>query len=166
MHTTLDRKGAASTRTNKEIPPLSERDAQLVNVARRCLLKALDHSRAEHIILKSDKPGDGSVELKLPPAALRVMARVLTLMGERKPLFLMPRDHELTTQEVANMLGVSRPFVVKAIKEEKLSCRMVGSHRRVPYEEAARFRDQLRSAQDAALQALADEAQEQGLGYK
>ena len=153
-------------RTYKEIEPLGEDDAQLVNTAQRCLMAALDHSRAQKIMLLADgEPTESAPVLVIPLAALKVVARVLGLMGERKPLMLIPRDHELTTQEVANMLNVSRPFVIKEIEEGNLKCHMVGSHRRIPYEEMVRYRDEMKADQEQALKELADEAQELGMGY-
>ena len=155
-----------AARTCKEIEPLDEEDAQLVNAAQRCLMAALDHSRAQKIMLLADGESTATAPvIVIPPKALRVMARVLGLMGERKPLMLIPRDHELTTQEVANMLNVSRPFIIKEIEEGNLKCHMVGSHRRIPYEEMVRYRDALRTDQEQALKELADEAQQLGMGY-
>jgi excisionase family DNA binding protein len=154
-------------RTYKEIEPLDENDAQLVNAAQRCFMMALDHSRAQKIMLLADgKPNESHPVIELPPAALRVVARVLGLMGERKPLVLIPRNHELSTQEVANMLNVSRPFVVKEIEEGRLQCHMVGSHRRVSYEDFVRYREAMRADQEQAMRELAQDAQELGLGYK
>ena len=90
---------------------------------------------------------------------------MLGLMAERKPLMLMPRNHELTTQEAANMLNVSRPFLIKEIEAQNLKCHMVGSHRRIAYEEVVRYRDAMKAEQEDALQQLADDAQELGMGY-
>lgn len=87
-------------------------------------------------------------------------------MGERKPLMLIPRNHELTTQEVANMLNVSRPFVIKEIEQGRLKCHMVGSHRRIAYEEMIRYGDAMRADQEHALKELAEEAQQLGMGYR
>jgi excisionase family DNA binding protein len=154
------------TRPLKDVEPLNEADAQLVNAAQRCIMAALDHSRAQKIVLRPKGEAEGNAPvLELPPDALKVIARVLGLMGERKPFALIPRNHEMTTQEVANLLNVSRPFVIKEIEAGRLTCHMVGTHRRVAYEEAARYRDEMAAKQDAALQDLADQAQALGLGY-
>ena len=63
------------------------------------------------------------------------------------------------------MLNVSRPFVIKEIEAQRLKCHMVGSHRRIAYEDALRYKDDMRKAQETALQDLVDDAQELGLGY-
>lgn len=164
--TTTAKDGKLGARPYKEIEPLDEDDAQLVNAAQRCLMAALDHSRAQRIQLLADgEPAATDPVITIPPAALRVVARVLSLMGERKPLVLIPRDHELTTQEVAALLNVSRPFVIKEIEDGRLQCRMVGSHRRIAYEEMARYRDEMKAERERALNELAEEAQDLGMGY-
>jgi len=153
-----------TSRSYKEIEPLDQKDAQLVSAAQRCLEAALDHSRASKIKLKLNGQADGEgPTIELPPVALRVVARLLGLMGERKPLLLIPKKHELTTQEVANMLNVSRPFIVKEIENNRLECHMVGTHRRIAYGEVVRYRNQLKAEQEKALQDLSDQAQELGI---
>lgn len=160
------KKMGIALRTYKDIEPLDEGDAQLVSTAQRCLMAALDHSRAQKIMLLADgEHGANGPVIDIPPAALRVVARVLGLMGERKPIMLMPRNHALTTQEAANMLNVSRPFLIKEIEAQNLQCHMVGSHRRIPYEEVIRYRDAMQADQEDALAQLASEAQKLDMGY-
>lgn len=50
-------------------------------------------------------------------------------------------DEEMTTQQVANLLGVSRPFVVKLIDDGKLPGHKVGTHRRVYTRDALAFKE-------------------------
>lgn len=144
------------SRKFKEIEPLDEHDAQLVNAARRCLITALDHSRAEKIALKviDGEHLDEIPLIELPPAAIRVVAKMLEMLGERKPLVVVPRDHQLTTQDAANMLNVSRPFVVKEIEEGRLPFHMVGSHRRIAYLDLLKYRDGMKTSREKALQEL------------
>ncbi len=144
---------------------LDEHDAALAQAAQRCLMAALDHSRAEIIRLI---PQDGDVAqavVELPPKVLRLMADLLGFMAQRQPVAVVPQKLELSTQEVANMLNVSRPFVVKEIEAGRLPCRKVGRHRRVLLEDMMAYQKKSRADSDAALQALADQAQELGLGY-
>lgn len=60
-------------------------------------------------------------------------------MAKREPMLLMPQKHELTTQDAANFLNVSRPFVVKEIEAGNLACRLVGAHRRIEFQELRRY---------------------------
>ena len=93
------------------------------------------------------------------------MAEVLGLMAQRKPIVLMPQKLELSTQEAAAFFNVSRPFVVKQIEAGRLACRKVGRHRRVLFEDLLAYQKQMHATTEDALQQLADQAQELGMGY-
>jgi excisionase family DNA binding protein len=140
---------------------LDEHDAALAQAAQRCLMAALDHSRAAKVRLVAEGKGMPSVEL--PPKALRMVAAMLGMMAERRPVVLLPQKLELSTQEAAGFLNVSRPFVVKQIEEGRLACRKVGRHRRILFEDLMAYQQQLDDESEAALQALADQAQALGL---
>lgn len=144
---------------------LDEHDAALAQAARRCLMAALDHSRADTIRLIAQGEDEVQAVVELPPKVLRFMADLLGVMAQRQPVAVLPQKLELSTQEVANMLNVSRPYVVKEIEAGHLPCRKVGRHRRVLFEDMIAYQQQSRSESDAALQTLADQAQERGLGY-
>lgn len=147
-------------------PAASEKEAEMAKVAQRCLMTALDHSNARRIALvdENGKVSDAPV-LELPPQALRFFADMLGMMARQQPIVLMPQKHELTTQEAAAFLNVSRPFVIKEIETGRLTCRKVGRHRRVEIQELQRYQQAQRDASERALQELADMAQENGMGY-
>jgi excisionase family DNA binding protein len=78
---------------------------------------------------------------------------------------IVSQKRELSTQEAAACLNVSRPFVVQEIEQGRLQHRKVGRHRRVGFEELVRYQSAQREQTEKALQCLADQAQELGLGY-
>jgi excisionase family DNA binding protein len=78
---------------------------------------------------------------------------------------IVPQKHELSTQEAADFLNVSRPFVVKEIEQGRLQHRKVGRHRRVAFDEVVRYQSAQLEQSEKALQRLADQAQELGLEY-
>ena len=144
----------------------TEQDAELAKVAQRCLMTALDHSRAQRIALVDEDGGlTGAPVLELPPMALRFFADMLGMLAQRRPVMLMPQNHELTTQEAAGFLNVSRPFVIKEVEAGRLHCRKVGRHRRIEFSELRRYQAAQRQTTDDAMQALTDISQELGLGY-
>ena len=147
-------------------PLATDQEAELAKVAQRCLMAALDHSRAQRIALVDENGAltDAPV-LELPPQALRFFAEMLGMMAQRRPVMLVPQNHELTTQDAAALLNVSRPFVIKEIEAGRLGCRKVGRHRRIEFEELRRYQAAQRAQSEAALQKLADLSQELGLGY-
>ena len=67
--------------------------------------------------------------------------------------------------EASNFLNVSRPFVIKEIESKRLACRMVGSHRRIAFDDLQAYASQMRADQKGALQRMADNARELGLDY-
>lgn len=135
----------------------------MARTAQRCIMEALDHSKAATITLESE---DGTPPaIQLPPQALRFIAAVLGALSERREVVLMPAKREFSTVEAANFLNVSRPFVIKEIEAGRLKRRMVGSHRRIEFEDLQAYARQMRANQTAALQRMADDARELGLDY-
>jgi excisionase family DNA binding protein len=147
-------------------PVTNEREALMATVAQRCIMEALDHSRAPKIVLVEEglDPKQAPT-IELPPQALRAIADLLGLMGQQQPILLIPQKHELTTQEAAGFLNVSRPYVIKQIEGGGLMCRKVGRHRRVEFQELVRFQRQQQQISEDALQRLTELSQELGLGY-
>jgi excisionase family DNA binding protein len=144
----------------------TDQEAELARVAQRCLVAALDHSCAQRIVLV-DENGDrtDAPVLDLPPQALRFFADMLGMMAQRRPVMLVPQNHELTTQDAAAMLNVSRPFVIKEIEAGRLHCRLVGRHRRIEFDELRRYQTAQRERSNQALKQLAELSQDLGLGY-
>ena len=147
-------------------PVASEKDAELAKVAHRCLMAALDHSRAQRIALVDQNGAmtDAPV-LELPPMALRFFADMLGMMAQQRPVMLVPQNHELTTQKAAAFLNVSRPFVIKEVEVGRLKCRKVGRHRRINFTELRRYLAAQRHESEKAQQELADLSQDLKLGY-
>lgn len=144
-------------------PPMSRQEVEMAKVAQRCIMEALDYSRAAAITLTTDKGEQPTVQL--PPQALKFIGQLLGAMSEGHAIVLMPADKELTTVEAAHMLNVSRPFVIKEIEEGRLPHRMVGTHRRVAFEDLLAYARKMRVNQAAALDKMADDARALGLDY-
>ena len=144
-------------------PPMSDKDIDMARVAQRCIMESLDHSRAAEITLTTDKGEHPSIAL--PPAALRFIGQLLGAMSEGRPITLMPSKREFSTVEVANFINVSRPFVIKEIEAGRLKHRMVGTHRRVAFEDLVEYMNAMQQKQQAALDRVAENVRELGLEY-
>lgn len=145
-------------------PVASEQDAEMAKVAQRLIMAALDHSRAPKIVLVEEGCNpQAAPTIELPVQALRAIADLLGLMAQQQPVMLIPQKHEMTTQEAAHFLNVSRPYVIKQIEAGTLKCRKVGRHRRVEFQDLVAFQQQQQQQSEQALQSLTDLSQELGL---
>jgi excisionase family DNA binding protein len=134
------------------------------------LAKELGQRLAAHLGQKSElrltlNTGSSSEELVLPPSALRVLLRALTEMGEGNAVTLTPLRAELTTQQAADLLNVSRPHLVKLLDEGAIPSRKVGTHRRVQLEDLLAYKREFEAKRHAALDELAALSQDLDMGY-
>lgn len=145
---------------------LSEQEAEMAKVAQRCIMAALDHSHAHRIVLVDETDESAQpATLEVPPQALRLFADILGRMAQGQAVSVIPQKMLMSTQEAANYLNVSRPFVVKQLEEKKLNHIKVGRHRRILFEDLVAFQKTMQQTAGNALQELADQAQELGMGY-
>lgn len=150
-------------------PPRLPTDAEIVQAreASRQLARLLpeggDEAAASSPALRLVTDDNHHEMISLPPGALRLLVDMLTQLGQGRAVTVLPQNAELTTQEVADYLNVSRPYVVSLIEQRKLPARKVGTRRRVAFEDLLRYDEQQRAQRRAALDELARVDQELGL---
>lgn len=108
---------------------------------------------------------DGEQEIAVPESAMRLLAVILEQMAEGRAVSVLPVDVELTSQQAAKLLNVSRPFLVSLLEKGEIAYRMVGTHRRVPLVEVLKYRERSLIRRTQALDQLAEDAQEMEMGY-
>ena len=101
----------------------------------------------------------------LPAAAVPLLRQVLDRLAAGEPVAVVGGDDELSTQQAADLLGVSRPFLVGLLERGAIPFRKVGAHRRVRARDLAEYRRREDAERLRALEELAAQAQELGLGY-
>ncbi len=147
---------------------LDPEEAELAKTAQRCLISALDHSKAVNIAIVEDgveRLVDGAPILRLPPKILRMFANMLGAMSQGQPVTILPRSMEVTTQEAAMILNVSRPYLIKLLTEKRIPFHKLGKHRRIRLEDILKYKEERRETSLNALQALADQGQELDMEY-
>jgi excisionase family DNA binding protein len=144
---------------------LSDHDAHLFAQASRLMSEALDRSRVRKIALVEEK-ADGSdyARLEVPPATLRLLSQILALMARQQTFFLYPESSELTTKQAAEVLGVSRPFLISILESGAIPYRKVGRHRRVLMKDVLAYKKTMQVKRRGALDELV-KASEDAEGY-
>ncbi len=135
----------------------NETDSELATTASRELARA---SKASLNVRMED-----GTDLQLPKAVTPLLIKILTEMAQGNAVTLIPLHAELTTQEAANLLSISRPFLNKLLEQGALPFHKVGTHRRIKFVDLETFRAQREAVRESSLAALAKQAQEEGMGY-
>lgn len=101
----------------------------------------------------------------LPAPAVRMLNEILKEMAKGNVVTLIPVDAMLSTQEAADILNVSRPFLVGLLEAGKMPYQRLGSHRRILFKDLMAFKAKTDAAGDEAMLQLTEEAQELGMGF-
>lgn len=99
----------------------------------------------------------------LPVAAVRLLQDLLREMAKGHAISLVPMHAELTTQQAADALNVSRPFLVQLLEAGALPFRRVGTHRRIRFDDLMRYRRTIDSKRAETLRKLAEDSEALGL---
>lgn len=122
-------------------------------------------SRKQTVKLLRLRMLDGPTEntVNLPASVVRMLVRILDEMARGNAVTLIPVHAELTTQEAAGMLNISRPSLIQLLDEGKIDFRKVGTHRRVRFEALMDYKRRSDADRRAALAELAAYDQELGI---
>lgn len=108
---------------------------------------------------------DDGQELLLPKAAARLLGHLLTEMAQGNAVTIIPVHAELTTQQAADFLNVSRPHLVSLLEKGELEFHKVGTHRRIKFADLHSYKTKFEARSDSAMDELVKQAQELGMGY-
>ena len=109
--------------------------------------------------------GDDTEVVALPLSMLRLLDAMLEANANGHAVTVMPSHGELTPNQGAEMLGVSRPYLIKLLDEGKIPFRCVGAHRRIRVDDLSRYQGREEARQLEVLAALQAQAQELDMGY-
>jgi excisionase family DNA binding protein len=155
---------AATLRVLEPVAP-TEQESRLAEESSRMLSAYVRDAVAQTIRVVPE--GSRSEEaVTIPAVAFRLLVNILTQMAQGNAVTLIPVHAELTTQEAADLLNVSRPFLVKLLEEGVIPHRKVGTRRRVLYKDIATYKRRIDERRRATLDELAAQAQDLGMGYE
>jgi excisionase family DNA binding protein len=126
--------------------------------------QTLARIRSPEVHLKLETRGHEET-IVLPLAAVKLLQRILGEMALGNAVTVMPVRAELTTQQAADLLNVSRPHLIGLLESGEIKHHKVGTHRRVLLKHLLEYKRRSREASEKALQELADLSQELELGY-
>ena len=113
----------------------------------------------------SVRVGTTNDEIELPESAVRLLVDILANMAEGNAVTLIPFHAELTTKQAADILGVSRPFLIRLLEDGVIPFRKVGTHRRILFEDVQAYRKRVTEERESTLNQLVEEAQHMDMGY-
>ena len=146
---------------HRQLPPSSS-DAALARASRQ-LLAALEKPGAPLSLRVVDDTQDAPIEL--PAGAVALLIEILDAMAAGRGVTIIPENAELTTAEAAEVLNVSRPFLIGLLEQGQIKFRKVGSHRRIRMEDVMDYKEKVDAERDGILAELVADAEDQDMGY-
>ena len=145
-------------------------DTELARDSSRQLLKLLGKqhdigTQSSTFQLRVQAVNEPEEVVVIPVSALRLLNDILTQMACGNAVTLIPVHAELRTQQAADLLNVSRPFLIGLIDDGKIPHHKVGTHRRIRFEDLMAYKQNIDRQRLQALEELANEAQELNMGY-
>ena len=143
-------------------PPPTAQDAALARSSGQSLSRIIHRNRP--LTLKvTDAEQEQPIEL--PAGAVSLLMEILEAMAAGRGVTIIPENAELTTVQAADVLNVSRPFLINLLDAKVIPYRRVGTHRRIRMEDVMAYKLRIDTNREAILDQLVAEAQENDMGY-
>lgn len=146
---------------HRQMPP-SAQEAAIARVTSQTLAR---HIKAKRPLRLRVTDAEQEEPIELPAGAVTMLMDILEAMAAGRGVTLIPVNAELTTVQAAEILNVSRPFLIKLLEAKKIRYRKVGKHRRLLMEDVMAYKRQIDVDREATLDQLVADAQQKGMGY-
>lgn len=144
---------------NVSLPSAEEID--LARASATALSELLDKMpESERAQVKRD-----DTNIILPRHAIELLRDILSDMAQGNAVTIVPLHAEMTTQQAADYLNVSRPFLVKQLEQGDIPFIKVGTHRRIKFQDLVEHKEKMRQTSTEAMDALVSDAQKHDMGY-
>ena len=141
-----------------ETPSKEEQKAALESYD--ALAAALDQIHSDYPEIEMEEAKE---RIKIPVKALQLLAKILKETSQGKPVSIVPIATEITTQAAAELLGCSRPHVIKLLESGEISYTKIGKHRRIKYQDIVDYRRKMKAKQRQLLIEIMKADEETGL---
>jgi len=139
--------------------PASQEEARLASDSARILAACHGHGNTARLRLIDDDK-----DITVPVKAIHMLADILQMMEQNQAVSIVPVNAELTTQQAADFLNVSRPYLISNLLDTgKLPFHMAGNRRKLYFKDLMDYKNKQRQESQQAMQALADMSQDLGL---
>lgn len=143
------------------LPP-TEEEAKLAQESSRLLAGYTDAEKPQ-IIIQTDEMN--SQAIAIPESAFLMLVEILEQMAQGNAVRLVSLPSELTTQESANILEVSHPYLVELLESGEIPSQIVETKRQVRYEDVLHYKNQIEEKRRQTLDELVADAQNLNMGY-
>ncbi|MEQ8469853.1 MAG: helix-turn-helix domain-containing protein [Marinoscillum sp.] len=143
---------------NIKRPSKEEQKAALESYSALAAMLEEIHSDYPEIEIEETKE-----RIKIPLNALKLLAKILKETSQGKPISIVPVATEITTQSAAELLGCSRPHLVKLLESGEIAFTKVGKHRRIKYDDLIMYKKKLKAKQRELLVEIMKSDEESGL---
>lgn len=147
---------------SEQIKKLSKMEQKVAIESYSALASVIDqiNSGETEIEIEIEETND---KIKIPLRALKLLGDILKAMGQGKLISIVPIATEVTTQAAAEILGCSRPHLVKLLEDGKIAFVKVGKHRRIKFEDVMKYKQQTKEKQKQNIIDIMNSDEETGL---
>lgn len=144
----------------EQIRKPSKLDQKVASESYGALASAIEHINSDQPEIEIEETGE---KIKIPLSAIKLLGEILKSMGQGKLISIVPIATEVTTQYAAEILGCSRPHLVKLLEEGKISYTKVGKHRRIKFDDIINYKEQMKEQQKQNIIDIMNADEEAGL---
>lgn len=121
----------------------------------KAALQSYDALAAMLLDIKDEYPEieieETNEKIKIPLKALKLLVKILKETSLGRPVSIVPIATEVTTQAAAEIIGCSRPHLVKLLEEGKIKFTKIGKHRRIKYEDVINYKQEMKNKQERLI---------------
>lgn len=117
------------------------------------------------VLLRPDVEGTIEPPLEVPTRAFDLLIELFAQLAEGNDVAVLPSSEEISTQQAADLLNVSRPYLIKVLENKEIPHRKVGNRRRLKVSDVKAYKEEQEKSSEHAMKDLMDQAQELDMGY-